>query len=163
MKNVKCVRLVLAIAAVFVLASLGWFVPLSKTSQAAPAPSSDTAFKGKLLIVHTNNMMTPGFLLEKVQLQKIGDHSFLVGKGVAEGGNVGWYKGRTVRVQMDHIVSITEFDNLKDLEKGAQTTIIGGGYAPVLPSTAPVPVEVPATPLPAPPVAPPPPKALPKQ
>lgn len=169
MKNLRCVRLVLALTAVFVLVSLGWLVPLLKTSQAAPAPSSDAAFKGKVLLVNTDNMimMTTAFLLEKAHVQKIGDHSFLVGKGAVEGRIGSWYKGRSVRLQMEHIVSITEFDDLKDAKKALESggvTIIGGGYTPAAPSTAPVPADVPAAPpLPAPPVAPAPPKALPKQ
>jgi hypothetical protein len=114
--------LILALAAELVLAALGWLVPLSRNSQAAPAPSSDAAFKGKRLLVSTTMMST--FLLEKAQVQKIGDHSFLVGKGKEEGRIGGWYKDRTVRLQMEHVVSITEFDDLKDAKKALES---GGG------------------------------------
>ena len=41
--NHRRMPLVLAFAAMLVLGSLGWLVSLSKTSQAAPAPSSDAA------------------------------------------------------------------------------------------------------------------------
>jgi hypothetical protein len=134
-------RMVLVLAAVLVLASLGWLLPLSKTSQAAPVPSGDAAFKGKVLLVHTNNMMSV-FLLEKAQVQRIGDHSWLMGKGVAEGRMGDWYKGRTVRLRMEHIVSITEFDELKDAKKALESgggMPFGGGYA------VPVGEAVPAT------------------
>lgn len=164
MKNFRCLRLVLALAPVLVLAALGWLLPLSRNSQAAPAPSGDASLKGKVLLVNTNNMMTSAFLLEKTQVQKIGDHSFLVGRGAAEGRMGVWYKGRTVRVQMEHIVSITEFDDLKDAKKAMESggvTVIGGGYAPVIAAPAP---DAPAPPLPAvAPVPPAPPKDLPKQ
>lgn len=148
--NSRRMPLILALAAVFVVFSLSYLVPLTRNSQAAPAPSGDAAFKGKLLVVQTNSLTATAFLLEKAQVQKIGDRSFLVGKGVeVEGGNVGWCKGRTVRVQMEHIVSITEFDHLKDFEKASKTTIIGGGpYAPAAVTPAPV--------VPSPPYSPPP-------
>lgn len=132
--NRKRMPLVLTLAALLLLASLGWLVPVSRNGQAAPAPSSDAVFKGKLLMVQTTNMMMPYFLLEKAQMQKIGDHSFLAGKDLAlDGGNVGTFKGRTVRVQMEHIISITEFDNLKDLEKAAVP--VEGAPAGVVPAT----------------------------
>jgi hypothetical protein len=158
--NLRCVRFVLALAAILILAALGWLVPLSRISEAAPAPSSDAAFKGKVLLVNTNNMMST-FLLEKAQVQKIGDQSFLVGKGTADGRVGGWYKGRTVRVRMEHIVSITEFDDLKEAKKAFESgggPSIGIGVYPspgaVAPSAGAVDVAVPA--VPAAPAVPPP-------
>lgn len=130
--TLRRMSLVLALVAVLVLATLGWLVPLSRDSQAAPAPSSDAAFKGKVLLVSTNQMMVASFLLEKAQVQKIGDHSFLVGKGKGEGRMGGWYKDRTVRIQMEHVISILEFDDLKDAKKALESVgqaIMMGGYA----------------------------------
>jgi hypothetical protein len=151
--------LVLALATLLALSSLGWLVLLSRNTQAAPAPSSDAAFKGKVLLVNTNNMMTSAFLLEKAQVQKIGDHSFLVGKGTADGRLGGWYKDRTVRLHMEHVVSITEFDDLRDVKKAMESG--GGGIMSTIsgPAAVPVPVEVgPAgtapVPVPAPPAPP---------
>jgi hypothetical protein len=160
-------RLILAVAAVLVLASLGWLVPLARDSHAAPAPSTDAAFKGKVLLVNLSNTMPSTFLLEKAQAQKIGDHSFLVGKGTADGRIGGWYKGRTVRLQMEHIVSITEFDDLKDAKKALESggvTVIGGTYVVPggsAPAVAPVDVAVPAAPPAPAPAVPPPPAAAP--
>lgn len=151
--------LVLVLAAVLGLSSLSWLVPLSRTSQAAPAPSAEAAFKGKVLLVNMNTMMTAPLLLEKAQVQKLGEHSFLVGKGATDGKMAGWYKGRTVRLQMAHIVSITEFDDLKEakkaLESGAGTTIGAPVYVgeAVPPSPAGEPL-VPAGAAPVPPPAP---------
>ena len=152
--NRRRMSLVLALAAVFALAALGWFVPLSRNSQAAPAPSNDAVFKGKLLAIITNKDTMIAFLLEKAQVQKIGDHLFLVGKGVADDENVtdtGWCKGRTVRIQMEHIVSITEFDNLKDFIKVSNRRAAdrrGGGYTPATPAAAPAPAGVALSPPP---------------
>ena len=146
--NLKRMPLVLALAVVLVVASLGWIVPLSRDGQAAPAPSSDAAFKGKVLFVQMDNtVMMSGFLLEKAQAQKIGDQSFLVGKGMGEGPMGAWYKGRTVRLQMGHIVSITECEDLKDAKKVLESTggMIGGGMAaPPYPGRPPV--EIPSAP-----------------
>jgi hypothetical protein len=145
-------RMVLALAAVLVLASLGWLMLPSKTSQAAPSPSGDTALKGKVLLVNTSNMSA--FLLEKTQVQKIGEHSWLMGKGAADGRMGGWYKGRTVRLRMEHIVSITEFDELKDGKKALES----GGGTPFGPYGVPVEATTPSAVPPAPAAPPPPPK-----
>jgi hypothetical protein len=155
--NRKRVSLLLALAVVLTLSALAWHESLSRTSQAAPAPSGDAAFKGKVLLVNTNNMMTTPFLLEKVQVQKIGDRSFLVGKGAADGRLGDWYKGRTARLQLEHIASIIEFDDLQDakktLQSGGGTPF--GGAAPGVAVEAAAPVQA----LPAAPAPPPPPKA----
>lgn len=133
MKNLRRMPLVLTLTAILAVAAIGWLVPLSRDGQAAPAPSSDAAFKGKVLLVYTTNMMA-SFILEKAQIQRIGDRSWLVGKGAdLDGGNVGPYKGRTVRVQMEHIVSIAEFDNLEDFKKNAFTAA-GDGEATLVPA-----------------------------
>jgi hypothetical protein len=146
--------LVLAAAVALILASIAWLLPLTRSTQAAPAPSADASFRGKVLLVSLNNMSV--YLLEKAQLQKMGDQSCLVGKGAAEGKMAGWYKGRTVWLRMEHVVSITEFDDVKDAQKALESGGAGpfGGYATVVPAA----VEgVPA-------IAPPPPPAdLPKK
>jgi hypothetical protein len=153
------ISLALVVTAVVGLSSLYWLVPLSRTGQAAPAPPSDAAFKGKVLLVSTNHMMMAGFLLEKAQVQKIGEHSFLVGRGAADGRVTGWYKGRIVRLQMEHIVSVTEFDDLKEAKKALES---GGGMpfgvqAISSEATPPVPAVAPALPADSAPVPPPPP------
>jgi hypothetical protein len=129
----------LALTAVLVIASLNWLVPLSRTSQAAPVPAADAAFKGKVLLVNTSTMAT--FLLEKAQVRKLGDHSYLVGKGAAEGQMMDWAKGRTVWLRMEHIVMFTEFDDLKEAKKAMESGAANpfGGYG------MPVPLEGPKT------------------
>ena len=142
-------RMVLAVAAVLVLAALGWLVSLSKTSQAAPVPSGDAAFKGKVLFVQAGgNLMSSFFILEKAQVQKIGDRSCLVGKGAADGPIFVSHKGRTVWLPMAHIVSITEFDDAKEAKKalkGVSSMIVGPGEPlPVTPKDTP---KIPSAPV----------------
>lgn len=149
--NRKRISLVLAVAAVLVLSTLCWLPPWSRTSQAAPAPSGEATFKGKVLLVSTNHLSAT-FLLEKAQVQKIADRSFLVGKGASSGKMADWYKGRTVRLQLEHIESITEFDDVKEakkaLESGAGSPF--GGGVQVVPAEAGVPLAPPAVaPVPA--------------
>lgn len=164
MRNLRRVRLVLALIAVFAVAGLGWLMPSSRNSQAAPAPapSGDTAFKGKIVLVNTDKMMTmSNFLLEKVQVQRLGDRSFLVGKGAAEGRMGAGYKDRTVRINVEHIVSLIEFDDVKEATKALQSgrmTVYGGGYGGFAPTATPVPIAIPGErQLPKPPLPPPPP------
>jgi hypothetical protein len=114
----KVIPLVLTMAAVVILASLFWLSPLSRTSQAAPVPSGEAAFKGKVLLVHTSNMMAV-FLLEKAQVQKVGDCSWLVGKGAIEDAS---YTGRTIWLRMEHIVAILEYDDLKQGRKALESS-----------------------------------------
>lgn len=163
MNNLRRMSVVLVLAAIPIVATIGWLVLLSRDSQAAPAPSSDASLKGKVLLVNTSNMMNSAFLLEKTHVQKIGDHSFLVGRGAAEGRMGAVYRDRIVRLQMEHIVSITEFDELKDAQKAMQSgggspfAIGGYGAAVEIQSgTAPVRVVPEAPPAPPPlPKAPP--------
>ena len=131
----------LALATVLVIASLYWRVPPSRTSQAAPAPAADTAFKGRVVLVNTKTMSA--FLLEKAQVQKLGGQPCLAGKGAEEGQMMGWAKGRTVWLPMENIVTITEFDDLegakKAMESGAGNPFGGFGMPALLegPKTAP--------------------------
>lgn len=167
MNNLRRMSVVLALAAIPIVATIGWLVLLSRDSQAAPAPSSDASLKGKVLLVNTSNMMNSAFLLEKTHVQKIGDHSFLVGKGAAEGRMGAAYKDRIVRLQMEHIVSITEFDDLKDAQKamqsGGRSPFGSGGYGAsveiqsgtairgtVVPDVPPAPPPLPKAPPPKP-------------
>ena len=145
--------LVFGLTTTVLLVSLSWLSPLSRTSQAAPVPSGETSFKGKVLHVSTTQMSL--FLLENAQVQQIGEHSWLVGKGAADGRLGGWYKGRTVRLRMEHIVSITEFDDLKEARKALESgggMPFGGYAAPAAvetalpPAVAPVPAAPPAKP-----------------
>jgi hypothetical protein len=145
--NRRRMPLVLAFAAVLVLGSLGWLVSLSKTSQAAPVPSSDAAFKGKVLLVHSSNMR-PAFLLEKAQVQRIGDRSCLVGKGTADDDVFSWWRGRTVWIPMEHIGSITEFDDVKQATEAVKR--LGGGVPFGIHEIPADPFPAPAVPAPAP-------------
>lgn len=111
----RCMPLILVLAAVLVLTSIGWLAP-SKTSQAEPMPSGKDSFKGKVLLVFTGRFNY--FLIEKAQVETRGGQSWLMGKGAAsDWRRAGWYKGRTVRIRMEQIESIIEFDDLKKAEE----------------------------------------------
>ena len=140
----------LTLVVVLVIASLYWLVPQSGTSQEEPVQAVDIGFKGKVLLVNTSNMSA--FLLEKAYVQKVGIHSCLVGKGVAEGQMMGWTKGRTVCLLMEHIVAITEFEDLKEAKKVIESAAGNpfGGYG------LPVSIEGPKTVPPGGKVLPPP-------
>jgi hypothetical protein len=157
--NRRRVSLVCACAAVLVVASVCWIAPLHRSSQAAPAPAADGSFKGKLLFVQTQ--ANSSFTLEDAHFRKMGDRSWLVGKGLGGSPLVEWQKGKTVSIQMDHIVSITEFDNLQELKKAIESGGWGGGQGyGAIPATVPAVTPTPAlpgsAPVPAQPLPPPP-------
>lgn len=125
---------VIVLGTALVLASLWWLAPLSKTTQAAPAPSGDAAFKGKVLLVHSSNMLAV-FLLEKAQVQKVGDALWLMGKYAAEDDS---YEGRTVWLRMEHIIAIVEYDDLKQARKAVKSSGVSirvPGYSSLPPPT----------------------------
>jgi len=143
----RCLPLILVLAAVLVVASIGWLAP-SKTSQAAPAPSGKDSFKGKVLLVSTSSR--DFFLLEKAQAETMGGQSWLMGKGALDRLPVGWYKGRTVRIRMEQIVSATEFDDLKEGHKALEDAGRMFGSYGGLGLPAPTPEEPLPAPLPGP-------------
>jgi hypothetical protein len=144
----------IVLAVGLILASLYGIMPLTRTTEAAPAPSAEASFKGKVLLVSMANMSV--YLVEKAQVQKIGDQSCLVGKGAGEGKMTTWYKGRTVWLRMENIVSITEFDDHKEAQKALESGGASpfGGYVvpaaveatPAVPGVAPVPAVPPPPP-----------------
>jgi hypothetical protein len=131
--------LILVLAALLVLASIGWLAS-SKTSQAAPTPPSEDPFKGKVLLVRTQS--TSVFLLESAQVEKMSALSWLMGKGVSDEQRGRLYKGRTVRIRMEDIESIAEFDDVeaanKALKSGAWTFGLSG-VPRLLPPRDPIP------------------------
>src|SRR5262249_46587039 len=118
--------------AVVVLASTSWLVWASRNSEAARRTPSSDPFKGKVLLVSTGTMSV--FVLEKAQMQNLGDRSWLVGQGALEGRMGGWYKGRTLWLRMEQINSITEFGNVMDAKKALESGagmpfgVVYGGY-----------------------------------
>ncbi|HLA83777.1 MAG TPA: hypothetical protein VJL29_03205 [Thermoguttaceae bacterium] len=69
-------------------------------------------FQGKVLVISLTNS-TYGSVLENVEMRKIGDKRFLVGKGLDSGHPTNWYKGRTVWVALDDIGMMAEFPDVE--------------------------------------------------
>lgn len=124
-------------AAILVLASVCWIAPLYRSSRAAPAPAADGNFKGKKLLVHSQAWGV--YAVEEAHLRKLGDHSWLMGKGIGGNSSLAWQKGKTISIQMEHIVSISEFDNLKDLKTALESG--GDSILPVVRPALPVPED----------------------
>ena len=76
---------------------------------------SPKQFAGKFLSILRKSGPDSPTNLEKVQVVKLDERSFLVGTGTDTPDN--WQKGRTVWVAMDDIGEITVFDRLEDLKK----------------------------------------------
>jgi hypothetical protein len=93
--NIRRTSIVCACAAVLILASVFWLTPLYRSSQAAPAtaPKTDGNFKGKFLLVR---VQWDSRALEEAQIRKIGDRSWLVGKGLGGSERLDAEKGKTI-------------------------------------------------------------------
>jgi hypothetical protein len=114
--SLLAVFLVLAVAL-----GLGFVLP-SRFGSAAPAPKpqvpAEADFKGKVLSISTDYQDKSGAILEEVRIRKIGERSFLVGKGVDDGRpETAIYKGRTMWISVEHVVQIAEFDSVDDVKK----------------------------------------------
>lgn len=75
-------------------------------------------FHGKILVVSLGS--TPyGSVLGDVEIRKIGNQTFLFGKGLDSGHPRDWCKGRSIWVAIDKISMMAEFP---DLETYHETT-----------------------------------------
>ncbi|HJT75903.1 MAG TPA: hypothetical protein VJ739_01770 [Gemmataceae bacterium] len=102
----------------FLMAALLVAVSLCRADEPKTTAPAAEDFGKKILVVQvkTHNE-TKAMVLEKVRVKRLGDRSFLVGKGVDDGQPDTWYKGRTVWVGMSDVVTMFEFDSLDDLHK----------------------------------------------
>jgi hypothetical protein len=82
------------------------------------APAEDI-FSGKILAL--SERMNPNFSppLEEVHVTRIGDQTFLVGKGVDD--TKGWANGRTFWVPLAEVSQIVEFTDRADLTKAMES------------------------------------------
>jgi hypothetical protein len=118
----KTNRSLLSVSFALVVAVVLWFGLPSRPSSAAPAPKptvpGEADFKGKVLNVSTDYPDKTGAVLEQVRIRKIGERSFLVGKGVDDGRpESASYKGLTLWISVDHIVQIAEFESVDEAKK----------------------------------------------
>lgn len=109
-----------AMAFVFCLSLLFAFVlsSLSKSSTAAPAPTENLPFKGKL--VYVNLTSQNAILLEHVQVRKLGEDYFLVGKANKEGLPGSWIKDRMEWIPMKQIELIVEFESVEQIKQASE-------------------------------------------
>lgn len=107
--------LAIAFALALTLVFAYGLTPLMKTSTAAPAPADKAPFKGKVVLITVeSNHSLP---LEHAQVRKLGDRSFLVGKGSDEGSPANWTKGHMVWVPMNRVTMIIEFESVAEMKK----------------------------------------------
>ncbi len=71
---------------------------LSLRADPPEASQADDPFAGKILVLNERSNPSFGATLEEVHLKRIGDQTFLVGKGFASDEGKGWYNGRVVWV-----------------------------------------------------------------
>ena len=91
--------------------------PSSSQDAAKPAPAADKDFAGKFLVISFKSAAQHGAVLEKAQVKRLGDQSFLVGKAVDDGQEGNWQKGRTVWLALGDLAAIVEFDDLEQLRR----------------------------------------------
>jgi hypothetical protein len=106
------VAISLSLVFAFVLSSL------TKTSVAAPAPTQNDHFKGKVVFVTLASQHC--LLLDHVCVRKIGEQNFLVGMANKEGLPGNWIKGRTEWIPMTQVELIVEFDSVEQMKKASE-------------------------------------------
>jgi hypothetical protein len=96
---------------------------LSLRADPPRAPAEDI-FSGKILAL--SERMNPNFSppLEEVHVTRIGDQTFLVGKGVDD--TKGWANGRTFLVPLAEVSQIAEFTDRADLTKAMESRNAAG-------------------------------------
>jgi hypothetical protein len=111
---------------------------------AAEAAAAEAAvgnpFPGKVLLVFLDSRSS--IPIEKPQVRKLGEASFLVGMGSADVQGHHWAKNRTVWLPMDRIEMITEFDSVEEMKKAwkeAVETPADGPPVPLPTEKAPLP------------------------
>ena len=92
-----------------------WLLPLMRTGTAAPVAAEDAPFKGKALVVTVESKAA--LPLEHARIRKLGDRSFLVGKGFDDGHPANWTKGRIAWIPMNRVQMIVEFESVEELKK----------------------------------------------
>jgi hypothetical protein len=81
-----------------------------------PRNASEDLFSGKILMVTQRTTPNSSAVLEEVHVTRIGDQTFLVGKGVDEDKG-SWYNGRTIWIPLPEVNQILEFTDRGDLSK----------------------------------------------
>ena len=82
------------------------------------AANAALQFAGKVIVV-SSSLGDSEFVtaLEKVELKRIADNNYLVGKSVDDARPESWNRGQTVWVALDDISEITEFADAESYKK----------------------------------------------
>ncbi len=111
-------RLSLACAGVAMLAFVGYFA-VSRLQARAAAFAAEAAvgnpFPGKVLLVFLDSRSS--IPLNNPEVRKLGDATFLVGKGSEDIHGHHWANKRTVWLPLERVEMITEFDNVDEMKK----------------------------------------------
>ncbi len=93
---------------------------LAQTETAAPAPTPNAAFNGKIVVVNFvqgSNLINAA--LEQVQVHKLCDRYFLVGKGVDVEGQNNLVKGHMTWIPVNSVTAWSEMDSVEELLRAA--------------------------------------------
>jgi hypothetical protein len=98
--------------------ALGWDQPGEKANNPEPIGAPATPLTGRALILSLKSNDEWGPFLQNPEVKRIGDKSFLVGKGIDDPSETveSWQVGRTVWIAVDDVSTIVEFDNAEDLK-----------------------------------------------
>jgi hypothetical protein len=90
---------------------------LSLRADPPQTAAANDLFAGKILLVGERANTNIGATLEEVHVKRIGDQTFLVGKGISVDDAKGWYEGRTVWVPLNDVSHIYEFQDRAEVIK----------------------------------------------
>ena len=114
-------RLSLAFVGVATLAFVGYLTVARLQARAAAEAAANAAqvagnpFPGKVLLVFLDSRSS--IPLSNPEVRKLGDATFLVGKGSEDLHGHHWANKRTVWLPLERVEMITEFDSVDEMKK----------------------------------------------
>lgn len=112
MRKVIPAALIAIVALAFVVIARGKAAPPDRGNLA-------TAFHSKYLVIYSRTKPEHGATLEKVELRKLGDRSYLVGKGINDNDPQNWYRGMTLWYPMEDIGTMIEMNDVSRMKQAA--------------------------------------------
>jgi hypothetical protein len=107
----------LVVAGVVLAIVLGSIRTIAVGQLGTNATATPPPFTEKILVVSCKSGPEMGAVLESGELKKVGDITFLVGRGVDDGHSDNWYKGKTVWIALDDISMMVEFKDAEAVRK----------------------------------------------
>lgn len=86
----------------------------------AVAAEGDAFAPGKVILVSWRGKPESAVLLEKARVRRLGETSFLVGRGIDDDTPGNWYAGNTIWVPVEDVGQIVEFADATALKKFSQ-------------------------------------------